>query len=88
MEQQQQLTQLVEGLKKQLSQLQINSVPNVTGKDFPTPGESQVQGLSPMPNHQFRIQTNLDLGKFSGSDPIPMNDLTFEQWLSDIRAYQ
>ena len=88
MEQQQQLTQLVEGLKKQLSQLQINSVPNVTGKDFPTPRGSQVQGLLPMPNHQFRIQTDLDLGKFSGSDPIPMNELTFEQWLSDIRAYQ
>ena len=71
MEQQQQLAQLVEGLGKQLSQLQINPVPNVTGKDFPTPGGSQMQGLSPMPNHQFRIQTDLDLGKFSGSDPVP-----------------
>ena len=88
MEQQQKLAQLVEGLGMQLSQLQINSVPNVTGKDFPTPGDSQVQGLSPMPNHQFRIQTDLDLGKFSGSDLVPTNELTFEQWLSDIRAYQ
>ena len=42
MEQQQQLAQLVEGLGKQLSQLQINPVPNVTGKDFPTPGGSQM----------------------------------------------
>ena len=41
-----------------------------------------------MPNHQFRIQRDLDLGKFSGSDPVPTNELTFEQWLSDIRAYQ
>ena len=88
MEQQQQLAQLVEGLGKQLSQLQINPVPNVTGKDFPTPRGSQMQGLSPMPNHQFRIQTDLDLGKFSGSDLVPTNELTFEQWLSDIRAYQ
>ena len=23
-----------------------------------------------------------------GSDPVPSNELTFEQWLSDIRAYQ
>ena len=88
MEQQQQLAQLVEGLGKQLSQLQINPVPNVTRKDFPTPGGSQIQGLSPMPNHQFRIQADLDLGKFSGSDPVLANELTFEQWLSDIRAYQ
>ena len=88
MAQQQQLAQLVEGLRTQLSQLQINPVPDVTGKDFPTPGGSQLQGLSPMPNHQFRIQTDLDLGKFSGSDPVPTNELTFEQWLSDIRVYQ
>ena len=88
MAQQQQLAQLVEGLGKQLSQLQINPAPNVAGKDFPTPGGSQMQGLPPMSNHQFRIQTNLDLGKFSGSDPVPSNELTFEQWLSDTRAYQ
>ena len=53
MVQQQQLAQLVEGLGKQLSQLQIDPAPNVTGKDFPTPGGSQMQGLPPMSNHQF-----------------------------------
>ena len=88
MKQQQRLVQLVEGLGTQLSQLQINSVPNVTGKDFPTPEGSQGQGLSSVPNHQFRIQTDLDLGKFSSSDPILTNELTYEQWLGDIRAYQ
>ena len=36
MEQELKLAQLVEGLGMQLSQLQINSVHNVTGKDFPT----------------------------------------------------
>ena len=51
--QQQQLAQLVEGLGKQLSQLQIDPVPNVAGKDFPTLGGSQMQGLPPMSNHQF-----------------------------------
>ena len=57
-------------------------------KRFSNPRGSQTQGLSPMPNHQFRIQIDLDLGKFSGSDLVPTNELTFEQWLSDIRAYQ
>ena len=76
------------GTGMQLSQLQITSVPNVTGKDFPTPGGSQTQGLSSVPNYQFRIQTDLDLGKLSGSDPVPTNELTFEQWLSDIKACQ
>ena len=80
MEQQQQLAQLVEGLGKQLSQLQINLVPNVTGKDFPTPRGSQMQGVSPIPNHLFRIQTDLYVGKFSGLDPVPTN----ESLLSDF----
>ena len=53
MAQQQQLAQLVEGLGKQLSQLQIDPAPNVAGKDFPTLGGSQMQGLPPMSNHQF-----------------------------------
>ena len=88
MAQQQQLAQLVEGLGKQLSQLQIDPAPNVAGKDFSTLWGSQMQGLPPMSNHQFQIQTDLDLGKFSGSDPVPPNELTFEQWLSDMRAYQ
>ena len=88
MEQQNKLAQLVEGLGTQLSQLQVDSVPNVAGKNFPTPGGSQAQELSSVPNHQFRIQTHLDLGKFSGADPVPTNELTFEQWLSNIRAYQ
>ena len=47
-----------------------------------------MQGLPPMSNHQFQIQTDLDLGKFSGSDPVPSNELTFKQWLSDTWAYQ
>ena len=53
MAQQQQLAQLVEGLGKQLSQLQIDPVPNVAGKDFPTPGGSQMQGMPLVSNHQF-----------------------------------
>ena len=40
MEQQDRLAQLVKGLGTQLSQLQVNSVPNVAGEDFPTPGTS------------------------------------------------
>ena len=73
---------------KAIESIADQSSPYVTRKDLPTPTGSQIQGLSPMLNHQFRIQTDLDLGKFNGSDPVPTNELTFEQWLSDIRAYQ
>ena len=45
MEHHQQLAQLVEGLGKQLSQLQINPVPNVAGKDFPNPQRKSDPGI-------------------------------------------
>ena len=45
MEQQQQLAQLVEGLGKQLSQLQINPVPNVAGKRFSNPRRKSDPGI-------------------------------------------
>ena len=36
----------------------------------------------------FQIKADLDLGKFSGSDPTPPEELTFEQWCADVKAYQ
>ena len=89
MEQQQQLAQLVEGLGKQLSQLQINPVPNVAGKDFPTPEGSQMQGLSP--NAKSSIQ---DTNRFrSGKNSMVQTWYPQTNWLlsngwGDIRAYQ
>ena len=63
MEQQLKLAQLVERLRTQLSQLQINPVPDVTGKDFPTPGGSQVQGLSPNAKPSIQDTNRLRSGK-------------------------
>ena len=36
----------------------------------------------------FQIKADLDLGKFSGSDPTPDDELTFGQWYADVKAYQ
>ena len=34
----------------------------------------------------FQIKADLDLGKFSGGDPTPPEELTFEQWCADVKA--
>ena len=31
---------------------------------------------------------DLDLGKFFGMEPIPSNELTFDQWRIDVQSYQ
>ena len=87
MEQQQQLAQLVEGLGKQLSSIADQSCPKCSLKRLSNPWRKSDPGN--VTNTKSSVQdTDLDLGKFSGSDLVPMNELTFEQWLSDIRAYQ
>ena len=45
-------------------------------------------GPSTSTTTNFQIKADLDLGKFSGSDPTPDEELTFEQWYADVKAYQ
>ena len=50
--------------------------------------ETPVRGDATSFTTNFQIKADLDLGKFSGSDPTPAEELTFEQWYADVRAYQ
>ena len=36
----------------------------------------------------FQVKVDLDLGKFSGMEPVPNNELTFDQWRVDVQSYQ
>ena len=36
----------------------------------------------------FQVKVNLDLGKFSGMEPVPSNELTFDQWRIGVCSYQ
>ena len=50
--------------------------------------ETPVRGDTTSTTANFQIKANLDLGKFSGSDPTPAEELMFEQWYTNVRAYQ
>ena len=36
----------------------------------------------------FQVKADQDLGKFSGMEPVPSNELTFDQWKIDVCSYQ
>ena len=36
----------------------------------------------------FQVKADLDLGKFSGMEPVPRTELTFDQWRIDVGSYQ
>ena len=36
----------------------------------------------------FQVKTDIDIGKFSGTEPTPSDELNFDQWCIDIKSYQ
>ena len=69
-----------------MEKLESNSVQNIQGRDFHTP--TQVMIDNHVGGTNFQVKADLDIGKFSGVEPTPNNELTFEQWVCDVRAYQ
>ena len=36
----------------------------------------------------FQGKADMDIGKFSGTQPTPSNELSFDQWCIDVKSYQ
>ena len=87
LQQQEKLTRLVDGLSEQLDRVRI-SESNVAGMDFPKPMALRTHHGKQIPSSQIKVREDLDIGTFSGSDPVPHDELTYEQWRSDVVAYQ
>ena len=85
-QQQNKLSELIEGIGHQWERLELNSVQNIQGRDFHT----LTQGIAD--NHtggtNFQVKADLDIGKFSGVEPTPHDELTFKQWVCDVHVYQ
>ena len=79
------LEKLVENLTDNIQRLETQPV---GGKYFIT---SLAQNLSNSFGNltmSFQVKADLDLGKFSGVEPVPSNKLTFNQWRIDVQSYQ
>ena len=68
-------------------------VSKLEAQPFQTPGfmTSSSQNVSnPFGNlsTSFQVKANIDIGKFSGTEPTPSDELNFDQWCIDIKFYQ
>ena len=36
----------------------------------------------------FQVKANINIGKFSGTEPTPADELNFDQWCIDVKSYQ
>ena len=36
----------------------------------------------------FQVKADIDIGKFSSTEPTPANELKFDQWCIDVKSYQ
>ena len=36
----------------------------------------------------FQVKADIDIGKFSGTEPTPSDEVNFDQWCIDVKLYQ
>ena len=36
----------------------------------------------------FQVKTDIDIGKFSGTEQTPSDELNFDQWCLDVKSFQ
>ena len=77
------LEKLVESLTDKVQKLETQPV---GGKGFTTSSVQNLSGSFGNLTTSFQVKADLDLGKFSGMEPIPSNELTFDQWRVDVRS--
>ena len=54
------------------------------GKGFTTASAQNLSGSFGNLTTSFQVKADLDLGKFSGMEPVPSSELTFDQWRVDV----
>ena len=79
------LEKLVEGLSKKIQKMEMQPI---SGKGFSTSSAQNLLGSFGNLTTSFQVKVDLDIGKFSGMEPVPDNELTFDQWRIDARSYQ
>ena len=75
------LEKLVESLTDKVQKLETQPV---SGKGLITSSAQNLLDLSGNLTTSFQVKVDLDLGKFSGMEPVPENELTFDQWRVDV----
>ena len=78
------LLKAVEQLTEKVTKLEVQPLHT---QGFMT---SSSQNVSNFGNHStsFQVKADIDIGKFSGIEPTPTDELNFNQWCIDVKSYQ
>ena len=82
---QKELEKLVGNLTDKVQKLETQPV---SGKGLVTSSTQNLSNSFGNLTTSFQVKAYLDLGKFSGMEPVPSNELTFDQWRVDVQSYQ
>ena len=84
-EKQTNLLKVVEQLTEKVSKLETQPFQT---QGFMTSSSQNISNLFGNLSTSFHIKADIDIGKFSGTEPTPSDELNFNQWCIDVKSYQ
>ena len=78
------LLKVIEQLDKMVTRLETQPL-NAQG--FMTSPSQNVFNFGNL-STSFQVEAEIDIGKFSGTEPTPADELNFNQWCIDVKSYQ
>ena len=78
------LLKAVEQLTEKVTKLEMQPI---QPQGFMTSSSQNVSNFGNLLT-SFQVKADIDIGKFSGTEPTPTNELNFDQWCIDVRSYQ
>ena len=84
-EKQENLLTIVEQLMEKVTKLEMQPLHT---QGFMTSSSQNLSNPFGNLSTSFQVKADLDIGKFSGTEPTPSDELTFNQWCIDVKLYQ
>ena len=84
-EKQTNLLKIVEQLTEKVNRLETQSL---QAQGFMTSSSQNVSNPFGNLSTSFQVKADIDIGKFSGTEPTPSDELNFNQWCIDEKSYQ
>ena len=83
-EEQVNLLRAVEQLTEKVTKLESQPL---HAQGFMTSSSQNVSNFGNL-STSFQVKADIDIGKFSGTEPTPADELNFDQWCIDVKSYQ
>ena len=78
------LLKTVEQLTEKVTKLQMQPLHT---QGFMTSSSQNVSTFGNL-SMSFQVKADIDIGKFSGTEPTPADELNFDQWCINVKSYQ